>query len=86
MSAVVGPVLIREGGYAFDVWTPERGLKGSFRYTRAEDAYYARRVEIRDFAKPDLAEPVGCETVDEFQAALAMRRSRAAQIGADSLT
>jgi hypothetical protein len=75
MTAVVGPVLVREGGYAFDVWTPERGLRPGFRYTRAEDAYYARRVEIRDFARP--GEPVRCETLDEFQAALALRHSRA---------
>ena len=73
MRPVIGPVLVKEGGYAFDVWTQERGLKGSFRYPRAEDAYYARRVEIRVFAKPDLGAAVSCETVDEFQAALAQR-------------
>jgi hypothetical protein len=38
MSALVGPVLIRDGGYAFDIWTPEEGLSRSFRYRRAEDA------------------------------------------------
>ena len=77
MSAVIGPVLIREGGYAFDIWTPESGLSHSFRYTRAEDAYYARRFEIRHFAQPDVIAPVSCDTVDEFVAALALRRSRA---------
>jgi hypothetical protein len=82
MSAVVGPVLIREGGYAFDVWTPERGLSCSFRYRRAEDAYYARRVEIRHFARPDVVAPVSCDTVDEFLAALALRRARAERLGA----
>jgi hypothetical protein len=25
MQIVVGPVLTRNGGYAFDCWTPERG-------------------------------------------------------------
>ena len=77
MNAVVGPVLIREGGYSFDTWTPERGLRPSFRYSRAEDAYYARRVEIRDFARPDVGAIVGCDTVDEFVAALALRRAPA---------
>jgi hypothetical protein len=77
MSAVVGPVLIKEGGYAFDIWTPEEGLSCSFRYRRAEDAYYARRVEIRD-----TAEPVSCDTVDEFYAALASRRAYGEGVGA----
>jgi hypothetical protein len=26
MQIVVGPVLTRQGGYAFDCWTPEQGL------------------------------------------------------------
>jgi hypothetical protein len=77
MSALVGPVLIRDGGYAFDIWTPEEGLSRSFRYRRAEDAYYARRVEIRDFTGP-----VSCDTVDEFVAALALRHARAEDFGA----
>ena len=80
MTAVVGPVLIKEGGYAFDVWTPERGLSCSFRYSRAEDAYYARRVEIRLFARPEVGDPVGCDTVDEFLAALALRRAHAERL------
>jgi hypothetical protein len=82
MQPVVGPVLVKDGGYAFDVWTPEGGLSCSFRYPRAEDAYYARRVEIRYFAKPYRDAPVGCDTVDEFQAALAQRRLSAAGLGA----
>ena len=82
MSPVVGPVLAKDGGYAFDVWTPERGLSCSFRYPRAEDAYYARRVEIRYFARPNLKTPVSCDTVDEFQAALAQRRLSAERLSA----
>jgi hypothetical protein len=77
MSPVVGPVLIKEGGYAFAVWTQEQGLSCSYRYQRAEDAYYARRAEIRDFARP-----VSCDTVDEFQAALALRRLPSEALGA----
>ena len=72
MSAVVGPVVVREGGYAFDVWTPEGGLSRSFRYRRVEEAHYARRVETR--VRAGRNDAVLCETVDEFDAALAALR------------
>jgi hypothetical protein len=46
MHIVVGPVLMRKGGYAFDCWTPEQGLTLGYTYGRVEDAHYARNVEI----------------------------------------
>jgi hypothetical protein len=46
MQIVVGPILTRQGGYAFDCWTPEQGLSPGYTYGRVEDAYYARKVEI----------------------------------------
>jgi hypothetical protein len=39
MATVIGPVLTRTGGYAFDVWTPEQGLSPGHVYSRIEDAY-----------------------------------------------
>ena len=47
MQIVVGPVLTRKSGYAFDCWTPEQGLSPGYTYGRVEDAHYARNVEIR---------------------------------------
>ena len=47
MQIVVGPVLTRQGGYAFDCWTPEQGLSPGYTYGRVEDAYYARKVHPR---------------------------------------
>jgi hypothetical protein len=47
MQIVVGPVLTRKGGYAFDCWTPEEGFSRGYAYSRIEDAHYARNVEIR---------------------------------------
>ena len=47
MHIVVGPVLTRKGGYAFDCWTPQEGLSLGYAYGRVEDAHYARNVEIR---------------------------------------
>ena len=51
MHAVVGPVLIRGGGYSFDSWTPETGLSRSYAYRRVEDAYYARKAGKSDREK-----------------------------------
>ena len=43
MHSVVGPVVVtRDGGFGFDLWTPEEGLSRGFSYRRIEDAYYAR--------------------------------------------
>jgi hypothetical protein len=47
MALVIGPVLTRTGGYAFDVWTPEQGLSRGYVYRRVEDAYHARKAELR---------------------------------------
>jgi hypothetical protein len=41
MGVVVGPVLQRPGGYAFDTWTPEDGLSLGCVYPRIEDANQA---------------------------------------------
>ena len=30
MHAVVGPILLKEGYYAFDLWTPEEGLSRGY--------------------------------------------------------
>lgn len=69
MQAFVGPVLTRDGGYSFDSWTPETGLSESYAYRRVEDAYYARKAEIR--SRKNGAHIVICGTVDEFASALA---------------
>jgi hypothetical protein len=66
MQIVVGPVLTRKGGYAFDCWTPERGLSRGYTYGRIEDAHYARNVEIRSRKKSDSDHMIACNTVDDF--------------------
>ncbi|HYZ41756.1 MAG TPA: hypothetical protein VE687_14200 [Stellaceae bacterium] len=73
MHAVVGPVITRGGGYAFDSWTPETGLNQSYAYRRVEDAYYARKAEIRSRKSGDRVMVI-CSTLDEFTSALAGRR------------
>lgn len=71
MLSVVGPVITREGGYAFDSWTPERGLSRGYAYRRVEDAHYARKAEIRSFGRGPAAPMVACATIDEFASILA---------------
>ena len=66
MLTVLGPVLTRKGGYAFDCWTPERGLSVGYTYGRVEDAYYARKVEIRSHNVGCSDETNACSTVEEF--------------------
>jgi hypothetical protein len=74
MLAVVGPIVTREGGYAFDSWTLEEGLSRGFSYRRIEDAHYARKIEIKSRAKQYSSPLVACGTVDEFTSALAERQ------------
>jgi hypothetical protein len=71
MHTVIGPILTREGGYAYDFWTPEEGLSRGYPYRRIEDAHYARNVEIRCRTSRDVRHMVACSTVDEFTSALA---------------
>jgi len=62
MRAAVGPVVTRDGGYAFDLWTPDGGVSHSFCYGRVEDAHYARRFEMKS-----LADKIDCATFDQFR-------------------
>ena len=66
MEIVVGPVVTRKGGYAFDCWTLEEGLSRGYTYDRIEDARYARKAEIRSTNKGYASRIVACSTVDEF--------------------
>jgi hypothetical protein len=73
MQLIVGPILAREGGFAFDSWTPEEGLSRGFVYRRVGDAHYARNVEIRSRGKGHFFPAVVCNTLEEFTAAVTER-------------
>jgi hypothetical protein len=66
MQIVLGPVLTRKAGYAFDSWTPEEGLIRGYIYDRIEDAHYARNVEIRSRNKGSSDQTIACSTADDF--------------------
>ena len=73
MHDVLGPILMKEGGYAFDLWTPEEGLSYGFAYRRIEDAHYARNAEIRSRKRGRPFSALACDTLDEFTSAVAER-------------
>ena len=75
MHTVVGPILMKEGCYAFDLWTLEEGLSRGYAYRRIEDAHYARNVEIRSRGRGRSGPAVACSTLDEFISALAEREA-----------
>src|SRR2546423_13456337 len=66
MQIVLGPVLTRKAGYAFDCWTPEEGLSRGYIYGRIEDAHYARNIEIRSRNKGSSDQAIACSTADDF--------------------
>jgi hypothetical protein len=71
MQVIVGPIVTRDGGFAFDSWTPAGGFSRGYSYRRVEDAHYARRIEIKSGAGQFLGRTVACSTIDEFTSALA---------------
>jgi hypothetical protein len=73
MHAIVGPILVREGGFAFDSWTPDEGLSRGFAYRRVGDAHYARNVAIRSHRKGRQGPPTVCNTAEEFASVVAER-------------
>ena len=64
MNLVIGPVLRRADGYAFDTWTAGKGVTRSYPYHRVEHAYYARNAEIKASVRAPAA--IVCQTLDEF--------------------
>ena len=64
MNLVIGPVLRRADGYAFDTWTAGKGVTRSYPYHRVEHAYYARNAEIKASVRVPAA--IVCQTLDEF--------------------
>jgi hypothetical protein len=74
MQAIVGPILLKQGCYAFDLWTPDEGLSLGYAYRRIEDAHYARNAEIK-LRRRQSSATVVCVTLEEFTTAVAERES-----------
>jgi len=74
MPAILGPILLKQGCYAFDLWTPEDGLSRGYAYRRVEDAHYARNAEIKS-RRRRLDAMLVCATLEEFTTAVAEREA-----------
>ena len=66
MNIVIGPVLRRADGYAFDTWSAGKGVTRSYPYHRIDHAYYAQNAEIKASAQSRAATAIVCQTLDEF--------------------
>jgi hypothetical protein len=85
MGVVVGPVLARPGGFAFDIWTLEDGLTPGYVYRRIGDTYHARQAAIHSAAYDRVANDRvasdrvaragvrACDTLDQFISELVQR-------------
>jgi hypothetical protein len=68
-TVLVGPVVCRDGGFAFDTCTPAAGIRRGFAYRRVEQAEYDRRSTLLGVHLPAGAMPTACDTVAAFAAA-----------------
>jgi hypothetical protein len=83
MGVVVGPVLARPGGFAFDTWTAAHGVTAGYVYRRIGDTYHARQATIASATdgrtpineRVPLAGVRVCDTLEQFISELIQRGS-----------
>jgi hypothetical protein len=67
MELLIGPLLERNGGYSYDIFTRAEGLRRSFRYLRIEAARYDQRALAAEARRDSRCEVRMCETQSEFE-------------------
>ena len=67
MDMLIGPLLERNGGYSYDIFTLADGLRGSFRYLRLDAARYDQRALIAETRRDPGRVVRVCETQNELQ-------------------
>lgn len=67
----IGPLIERDGGFAYDTFSRNDGRRSSFRYPRIEQARYDQRVMIAELQKDPRIRIRVCETMNEFEQQLA---------------
>lgn len=65
-TVLVGPVVCRDGGFAFDVWTATDGVKRGFAYRQVEQAEYDRRTTLLGLHQPAGTAMTACATAAAF--------------------
>ena len=63
----IGPLIERDGKFAYDTFSRSDGLRGSFRYPRIEQARYDRRAMIMELRLDPRLRVQVCETTSEFE-------------------
>jgi hypothetical protein len=66
MNIVIGPVLSRADGYAYDAWAAGNGVTRSYRYRWIYQAYYARNAGIKASAQGRAPAGIVCQTLDDL--------------------
>jgi hypothetical protein len=66
MNIVIGPVLSRADGYAYDTWAAGKRVTRSYRYRRIDQAYYAWNAEIKTSAQGRGPAAIVCQTLDDL--------------------
>jgi hypothetical protein len=67
MNMLIGPLLERNGGYSYDIFTVADRLRSSFRYLRLDAARYDQRALIAEARRDPACIIRICETQGEFQ-------------------
>jgi hypothetical protein len=80
MDLLVGPVLERNGGYSYDIFTLNEGLRSSFRYRRVEQARYDQRALVAESESDPRWRVSVCDTLSEFSEGIEVVRSRNASL------
>ena len=75
MKMLIGPLLERNGGYSYDIFTLADGLRSSFRYLRLDAARYDQRALIAEARRNPCCDIHLCETRSEFECLVEAARS-----------
>jgi hypothetical protein len=67
MELLIGPLLERDGGYSYDIFTRAEGLRRSFRYLRIDAARYDQRALAAEARGDSRCKVHICETKSEFE-------------------
>jgi hypothetical protein len=64
---LLGPIVSRNGGFAFDTFTIATGTTPGFTYRCVEQAKYDRNATLLGLHRASGVVTVACETLDEFR-------------------
>ncbi len=81
IDLLIGPLIERDGKFAYDTFTLAEGIRSSFRYGRIDAARYDRRALIAEALSSPARLVQVCETVAQFDELAAAARAAQADPG-----